>query len=70
MQKKTRKQFTAEFKAKLVKEMLTEEKSVGQLTAEEVHTNMLYRRRDQALAALPGLFSDQAAQELAHPSGT
>ena len=38
MQKKTRKQYRAEFKAKLVKEMLKEEKTVGQLAAEyEVH---------------------------------
>jgi transposase-like protein len=66
MQKKIRKQYTAEFKAKVVKEMLREEKTVGQLAAEyEVHTNMLYRWRDQALAGLPSLFSDQAAQELA-----
>ena len=66
MQKKTRKQYSAEFKAKVVKEMLREEKTVGQLAAEYgVHTNMLYRWRDQALAGLPGLFSDQAAQELA-----
>lgn len=48
MQRKTRKQYTAEFKAKVVKEMLKEEKTVGQLAAEyEVHTNMLYRWRDQ-----------------------
>ena len=66
MQKKRRKQYTAEFKAKVVKEMLKEEKTVGQLAAEyEVHSNMLYRWREQALAGLPGLFSDQAAQELA-----
>ena len=66
MQKKKRKQYTAEFKAKVVKEMLKEEKTVGQLAAEyEVHSNMLYRWRDQALAGLPGLFRDQAAQELA-----
>jgi transposase len=46
--------------------MLREEKPVGQLAAEyEVHSNMLYRWRDQALVGLPGLFSDQAAQELA-----
>jgi len=43
-----------------------EEKTVGQLAAEyEVHSNMLYRWREQALAGLPSLFSDQAAQELA-----
>ena len=66
MHKKTRKQYSAEFKAKVVKEMLREEKTVGQLAAEYgVHSNMLYRWRDQALAGLPGLFSDQAAQELA-----
>lgn len=66
MQKKTRKQYSAEFKAKVVKEMLREEKTVGQLAAEYGgHSNMLYRRRDQALAGLPGLFSNQAAQELA-----
>jgi transposase-like protein len=42
MQKKKRKQYTADFKAKVVKEMLREEKTVGQLAAEyEVHSNML-----------------------------
>lgn len=66
MQKKKRKQYTADFKAKVVKEMLKEEKTVGQLASEyEVHSNMLYRWRDQALAGLPSLFSDQNAQELA-----
>ena len=66
MQKKKRKQYTADFKAKVVREMLREEKTVGQLAAEHgVHSNMLYRWRDQALAGLPGLFNDQAGQELA-----
>ena len=66
MQKKTRKQYSAEFKAKVVKEMLKEEKTVGQLAAEYgVHSNMLYRWRDQALTGLPSLFNDQAAQDLA-----
>ena len=66
MQKKTRKQYTADFKAKVVKEMLREEKTVGQLATEyEVHSNMLYRWREQMLAGLPSLFSDQAAQDLA-----
>lgn len=65
MEKKTRKQYSAEFKAKVVKEMLKEEKTVGQLAAEYGgHSNMLYRWRDQALAGLPSLFNDQAAQEL------
>jgi len=66
MQKKTRKQYSAEFKARAVTEMLKEEKTVGQLAAEYgVHSNMLYRWRDHALAGLPSLFQDQAAQELA-----
>ena len=48
---KKRKQYTTDFKAKVVKEMLKEEKTVGQLSAEyEVHSNMFYRWRDQALA--------------------
>ncbi|HLG76415.1 MAG TPA: transposase [Ktedonobacteraceae bacterium] len=54
MEKKSRKQYSAEFKAKAVKEMLREEKTVGQLAAEYgVHSNMLYRWRDQALAGKP-----------------
>ncbi|HEX4206014.1 MAG TPA: transposase [Ktedonobacteraceae bacterium] len=66
MQKKKRKQYTADFKAKVAKEMLKEEKTVGQLAAEyEVHSNMLYRWREQMLAGLPSLFSDQVVQELA-----
>jgi len=66
MQKKKRTHYMGEFKAKVVKEMLKEEKTVGQLAAEYgVHTNMLYRWRDQVLAGLPRLFSEQAAQEFA-----
>jgi len=66
MQKKIRKHYTADFKAKVVKEMLKEEKTTGQLAAEyEVHSNLLYRWREQMLAGLPGLFSEQTAQELA-----
>jgi transposase-like protein len=34
MEKKTQKQFSAEFKDKVVKEMLPEEKTVGQLADE------------------------------------
>jgi transposase-like protein len=46
--------------------MLKEEKTVGQLAAEyEVHSDLPYRWREQALAGLPSLFSEQAAQELA-----
>ncbi len=66
MQKKKRKQYTAAFKAKVVLEMLKEEKTVGQLAAEyEVQSNMLYRWREQVIAGLPSLFNEQTAQELA-----
>ena len=50
--------------------MLREEKTVGQLASEyEVHSNMLYRWRDQALAGLPSLFEEkdtQAALKASH----
>jgi transposase-like protein len=61
-----RRTFTPEFKAKLVLALLKEEQSAGQLAAEhDVHPTMLYRWRDTALAGLPSLFSEQAAQQQA-----
>lgn len=66
MQKQKRTHYTGEFKANVVKEMLKEEKTVGQLAAEYgMDPNMLYRWREQVLAGLPSLFSEQAAQEFA-----
>jgi transposase-like protein len=66
MQKQKRKQYTAEFKAKVVKEILREEKTVSQISAEyEIHSSQLYKWRDQALAGLPGLFNEQAEKTLA-----
>jgi hypothetical protein len=45
---------------------LKEEKTLSQIASEyETHTNVISRWRDQALAALPGVFSEQLAQELA-----
>jgi putative transposase len=62
----TRRQFSPEFKARLVRQILREEQSINQLAAEHgLHPNQLYRWRDQALAGLPSLFSDQAAQDRA-----
>lgn len=64
MQKQQRKLHSAEFKAKVVKEMLREEKTVSQLASEyEVHTSQLYKWKDQAITGLPSLFSDQALKE-------
>ena len=58
--------YTAEFKAKLVQQMLREERSAGQLAAEHgIHPNQLYRWRQIALDGLPSLFSGQTAQEQA-----
>jgi transposase-like protein len=67
-----RKQYTAAFKAQLVREVLKEEKPLNQIAAEHaVHRNLLTAWRDQALAGLPSLFSrqaelDQAAKDAAH----
>jgi transposase-like protein len=67
-----RKQYTAAFKAQLVREVLKEEKPLNQIAAEHgLHRNLLSSWRDQALVGLPSLFSrqaelDQAAKEAAH----
>lgn len=67
-----RKQHTAEFKARVVREVLREEKTIAQIASEyEVHPNQVRQWRDRALAALPGVFSrngqkDQAAKDAAH----
>jgi putative transposase len=66
MQKQKRKQYTAEFKAQAVKEILREEKTISQLSAEYgIHSSQLYKWRDQALAGLPNLFNEQAEKALA-----
>lgn len=67
-----RKQYTAAFKAQLVREVLKEEKPLNQIAAEHgLHRNLLTSWRDQALVGLPSLFSrqaerDQAAKQAAH----
>jgi putative transposase len=68
----TKRHFTAEFKAKIARQMLVEEQTINQLAAEHgIHPNQLYRWREIALAGLPSLFSgpaaqDQAARQAAH----
>lgn len=62
----TRRRYTAEFKAQLVRQILSEEKSVALLAAEHgIHPNQLYQWRDIALQTLPLLFSDQSTKEQA-----
>lgn len=52
-----RKQYSAAFKAKLVLELLKENKSLAQLAAEhKVHPNQLRQWRAAALKELPSLF--------------
>jgi transposase-like protein len=62
----TRRIHTSEFKAQVVLALLKEEKSAGQLAAEYgVHPNQLYRWREEVLAGLPGIFTQQPARQLA-----
>ena len=62
-----RKQYSAAFKAKVVQEVLREEKSLAQLAAEyEVSAKQLNRWKTLALEGLPSLFepsADQTGQE-------
>jgi transposase-like protein len=67
-----RKQYSAEFKAKVVREVLREEKPLSQIAASHgIHPNVVTQWRDQALLGLVGIFNHQqendwAAQRKAH----
>jgi transposase len=55
-----RKQYTAAFKARVVQELLKEEKTLAQIASEyEVHPTQLKHWRAVALEGLPGLFERQ-----------
>ena len=55
-----RKQYTAAFKARVVQELLKEEKTLAQIAAEyEVHPTQLKQWRAVALEGLPSLFEKQ-----------
>jgi transposase-like protein len=55
-----RKQYTAAFKARVVQELLKEEKTLAQIAAEyEVHPTQLKNWRAVALEGLAGLFEKQ-----------
>ena len=55
---RSRKQYSAAFKAQLVQELLREEKTVAQLAAEHgIHPTQLHKWRSIALEGLPELFS-------------
>src|SRR5437764_4335733 len=55
-----RKQSTAAFKARVVQDLLKEEKTLAQIASEyEVHPTQLKNWRAVALEGLPGLFEKQ-----------
>ena len=55
-----RKQYTAAFKARVVQELLKEEKTLAQIASEyEVHSTQLKQWRAVALEGLPSLFEKQ-----------
>ena len=52
-----RRQFSAEFKARVVREALKEQKTLAELAAEhDVHPNQIAQWKKQLLDGLPGLF--------------
>jgi transposase-like protein len=58
-----RKQYTAKFKAKVVTELLQEEKTLAQLASETgVSSKQLSRWKNHALAELPCLFENKRDQ--------
>lgn len=60
-----RKRYSPEFKAKVVVELLREQKSLSQLASEYgVHPTMLVRWRQQALENLPRVFARQEEWEV------
>lgn len=69
-----KKHYTSAFKAKLVLELLKEEKSLSQLAAEhQVHPNQLRQWRNQVLQDLPVLFEKKqqnAILQAAHEQQT
>jgi transposase len=59
-----KKQYTSEFKTKVVREILREQKTINQLAAEYgVPPKLLYDWRATALDGLPALFSGRDQQE-------
>ena len=67
-----RNSYSPEFKAKIVREVLREDKTLSQVAAAYgIHPNLVAQWRDQALTGLASLFSrsketEWAAKEAAH----
>ena len=59
-----RQQYSSAFKARVVQELLREEKTIGQIAAESgVHPNQLGRWKATAIQGLPSLFDRRDATE-------
>lgn len=62
---KTRKRYSAQFKAQVVLELLKEDKSLSELASEHgVHPNQLRAWRSVALEGLPQVFERTTQQQL------
>jgi len=58
-----RRQHDSAFRAKVALETIRGEKTIAQLSGEfGVHPNQIRQRRDRALEALPGVFSNGASR--------
>jgi len=63
MTTRKRRQFTAEFKARVAIEAIKGQKTIQEIAAHyEVHPNMVTTWKRQALAELPQFFSDQRSR--------
>lgn len=63
MTTRKRRQFTAEFKARVAIEAIKGQKTIQEIAAHyEVHPNMVTTWKRQALAELPQVFSDQRSR--------
>lgn len=61
-----KKQYTDEFKLEVVREVLKEQRSINQIASDyQLHPQLIYRWREQFLAAGKTGFSDQSARQLA-----
>ncbi len=61
-----KKHYTAQQKAKIVLEILKEERSIVQIASEHgIHSNQLYKWKAQVLEKLPDIFDDEHKDEKA-----
>ena len=61
---KQRRRFSAEFKARVAREALKEQKTIAELAAEyEVHPNQISQWKKQLLDVLPEIFSRRRGEE-------